>query len=144
MRRLPLATSLVAAVACSSASTPDPTFDYDFDAARARWAGARPSSYSFELLVTTAWVRPDGFDRIDVQNGVVAAVRHLDTGATRPAAGAPTIDSIYAQLAAARARGEALSQLRFDRAGVPLEAMYGTFANDGGVHYEVRGFTRGR
>ncbi len=85
-----------------------------------------------------------GYTRIDVRNDSVIAVRTADGDAPLARGAGVTIDGIYAQLAAARDRGESLTALRFDAAGVPLEAMVGTFANDGGVHYAVRRFTRGR
>ena len=141
MRHLPLAL-LLATAACSSATEPDGTFDHDLDAARERWAAARPGDYAFELRITTAWFPPGGYTRTEVRDGAVVAVRRVETGEPLAITNALTIDGIHAALAWARERGEPLSQLRFDRDGVPLEAMSGTFANDGGVRYEVRRFTR--
>jgi Family of unknown function (DUF6174) len=150
MRRLSLAPlrrvaalALLAAAACDAGPTAaDETFDSDLDAARARWVAARPSDYSFELRVNTAWFPPRGHDLIIVRNGAVASVRRLDSGESLPTANAYTIDGIYEVLASFRARGEPLARLRFNADGVPLEAMAGSFANDGGVAYEVRAFRR--
>jgi hypothetical protein len=128
--------------ACSSATGVDESFDADLDAARARWSAARPREYAYELSIATVWFPPQGFRRIEVRNDSVVAVRRVETGESLPREHELTIDGIYAQLARARDRGEALSALRFDAAGVPLEAMSGSFANDGGVHYAVRRFTR--
>ena len=134
---------LLAAAACAAEPTAaDETFDTDLDAARARWVAARPSDYSFELRVNTAWFPPRGYDLVIVRNGAVASVRRLDTGEGLPTANAYTIDGIYDVLASYRARGEPLARLRFNADGVPLEAMAGSFANDGGVAYQVRAFTR--
>lgn len=118
----------------------DPTLD--FDSAQLRWAAAHPSNYGFDFIVHTAMVPSAGFHHVDVQNGRVAIVFRYPGGEHVDAKNGFTVDTLWARLNAAKRQGESLSQLRFSTDGVPLEAMTGSFANDGGVHYELRNFAR--
>ena len=138
-----VAASVFAAAGCSSvvAVIDDREFDRDFDAARRRWLAARPADYTFDFHLQTAWFPPGDYTRIEVRDGRVVAARNARTGAPSPIEHLRTIDEIWDRLVAARDRRETLSQLRFNLIGAPLDAMVGTFANDGGVHYSVRRFT---
>ena len=141
--RRTLGACTLALAACSSGTGPDT--HADLDAARIRWVTGRPSDYTFEYATATAALPGrDGWYRVEVRGGSVASARHLDTGTSVPANVALTVDRIWDRILAARARGEPVTSLRFDGNGVPLSAMVGTFANDGGVHYSVRRFTVGR
>jgi hypothetical protein len=51
-----------------------------------------------------------------------------------------TIDQLWDLLIAARARGETLAELQYSGEGIPIRAMMGSFADDGGVLYRLRAF----
>ncbi len=144
LARTAAATSFALIAACSSATAlaDDAEFDRDFDAARRRWLAARPTNYTFDFHAQSAWFPPGDYTRIEVRDGRIVAARNATTGDPQPTDHLQTIDELWAVLVAARERGETLSQLRFNRLGVPLDAMVGTFADDGGVHYSVRRFVR--
>jgi hypothetical protein len=141
-----VAASIVLA-ACSSSTAPqleaDPSLS--FDAARARWAAAHPASYTFELDARNAWGTSPGWRVATVVDGVLTEVRLVSTGERLGLDYGYTIDELWNRLATARSAGEAVSQLEFSAEGIPISAMVGTFANDGGVEYVVRTFeTLGR
>jgi uncharacterized protein DUF6174 len=135
-----LAAAFLLLPACSSGTGPDS----DLEAAHIRWSRTHPTDYSFEFAMATAWFPPSGYYWVDVRDGNVIAARHVATGDPVLVQNAFTIDDLWERLIAARNRGESLTELRFSREGVPLEAMIGTFADDGGVHYAVRNFVRRR
>ena len=135
-----LAAALLLLTACDSGTGPDG----DLEAAYLRWSSTRPARYSFEFAIETAWFPPSGYYSVDVRDGTVIAARQVATGDPILAQNAFTIDDLWERILDARDRGESLTRLRFSREGVPLEAMIGTFADDGGVHYSVRNFVRRR
>jgi hypothetical protein len=125
--------------ACSSVTEPIvPTLD--FDAAQARWASSHPSSYSFDYISYSAMLPTQGFFRVDVTNGSVVRVMSYSTGAFVATTAGFTIDDLWARIKQAKSAGETLSELRFSVDGVPLDAMIGSFANDGGVRYQLRNY----
>ena len=141
LARRTLAICAVALTGCSSGT--DPEERLDLETARSRWLAAGVRDYTFEYATATVVLPgPSGFYRVDVRDGSAVSARYVDTGAVVPASTALTVDGIWARILAARAAGEPVTSLRFDRRGVPLQAMVGSFANDGGVHYSVRRFTR--
>lgn len=128
--------------ACSSATDAtniaDPTLD--FDSAQIRWTTSHPSTYSFEVITYTAMLPSSGFYHVEVTDNRVATVRSDSTGALVAASFGFTVDELWARLNWARGQGDGVSSLRFSREGVPIQAMTGSFANDGGVYYELRNF----
>jgi hypothetical protein len=70
----------------------------------------------------------------------VVELRRVETAELLPLAGGFTIDQLWDRLAAARAAGETLTELRFSLHGLPIQAMVGSFANDGGVLYRLRAY----
>jgi hypothetical protein len=137
--RILLCTAIALLGACSSATEPVvPTLD--FDAAEARWATSHPSSYSFDYISYSAMLPTQGFFRVDVTNGSVVRVMSYSTGAFVATTAGFTIDDLWARIKQAKSAGETLSELRFSVDGVPLDAMIGSFANDGGVRYQLRNY----
>lgn len=106
------------------------------------WLANRPRAYSFEVAPSSAWFAPTGYYHVQVSDGRVLA-------ASDPS-GKPltdftiTIDVIWDELLAARARNEPLNSVHFENLGVPAEVDWGEWAVDGGVHYSVRNFARSR
>lgn len=144
-----LGAAIAVLAACSSVTgvadatdVVDPTLD--FDSAQMRWVAVRPSNYGFDFITHTAMVPSAGFHHVEVLDGRVATVWSYSTGGGTFASASYglTIDSLWARFNRAKSQGETLTSLRFSTEGVPLEAMVGSFANDGGVHYEVRNFMR--
>jgi hypothetical protein len=140
---LRLLAATIAVAACSSSTSPlllkDPSLNEL--TARAHWIAFRPSSYSFEFIVQSAWFAAPDFARVTVTDGRVSAVRYVNTGEQLPLERGFTIDALYDQFDAARARGESITDLEFSAQGIPIQAMIGTFANDGGVYYRIRTFS---
>jgi hypothetical protein len=125
--------------ACVSTTEPEPLHD-DVDRARETWLASRPANYRFEIAMQTSWFPKSGYYRVRVANGQVVETRD-QTGV--PTNNFPlTIDALWDQLLAARARGE-LNSARFDGQGVPREIDTGPWPVDGGVHYSVRNFETG-
>jgi hypothetical protein len=148
MRRLFVGTlaAFVALSACRSSTSPElvPDPSLSFDAAYARWTAARPTDYTFEFDVANAWVPSPGFSRVTVTDGRVVEVHQLQSGESMPVAAGFTIDQLWVRLIAARAAGETLSELQYSREGIPIQAMVGSFASDGGVFYRLRAFEQNR
>ena len=139
--------ALVALAGCGTTEplslelVPDPTLT--FDTARARWLASRPASYTFEFDAANAMVPSPGFARVTVAGGALVEVRRVESGELLALGHGFTIDQLWERLAAARAAGEAVSELQFSVEGIPIRAMVGTFANDGGVLYRLRAYTGG-
>jgi hypothetical protein len=149
MRRLvPFAlVGLVALSACvSDVTAPDLVADpaLSFDEAHARWLSVRPPDYSFEFEAQGAMVPSPGFFRATVLGGRLVEVSRAWSGEIAPIEQGFTIDQLWERLSAARARGEPLSELQFSREGIPMRATAGSFANDGGVRYQLRAYVVGR
>jgi Family of unknown function (DUF6174) len=94
--------------------------------------------YSFEVE-TMSMLPRSGFIRVRVDNGVITQA--LNPDGERAENFSLTIDGIWDAILRARARGE-VNSVQFNPLGVPIETNIGTWANDGGVHYSVRGFAR--
>ena len=127
---------LVAMLLGCSAPTEVRPIHTDVDRARAAWLANRPSAYSFELSMTGSWYPRSGYYRVEVSNGQI-------TSTTASAWTTPTIDEIWDQILAARAKGE-LNSASFDERGVPVESDMGPWPVDGGVSYSVRNFAERR
>ncbi len=131
---------LITPLGCSTSTAP-PALHSDVDLARTVWLAAHPQAYTFEWASQSSWVRKSGFYRIEVADGrVVTAVD--STGKAVPTL-TLTLDSLWARLLTARAKGE-LNSAEFDAQGVPVETDLGPWPVDGGVHYWVRNFARRR
>jgi hypothetical protein len=137
-----LGAAIILLAACSSATDATPVADasLDFESARIRWAASHPSSYGFDFIAYTAMLPSADFHHVEVAGGRVTTVRSQSTGVLVGNSVGFTIDDLWARLITAKSQGESLSHLYFNSAGVPIEVMIGSFANDGGVHYEVRNF----
>src|SRR3954469_17733125 len=129
-----LLAATIAVAACSSSTSPLLIGDHSLteQTAHARWIEFRPASYSFEFIVQSVWFAAPDFARFTVTDGQVTAVRYVNTGEQLPLERGFTIDALYGQFDAARARGESITDLEFTAQGIPIQAMIGTFANDGG------------
>jgi hypothetical protein len=138
LRTAGIVAAAMAILSCSSPTEPRIT---DVDLARSAWLANRPPSYSFELAWHSSWFGSTGFLRVQVVNGQVVAASDA-TG--KPVANySITVDSIWDDILAARARGD-LNSVEFDQRGVPVESDMGPWAVDGGVHYSVRNFVESR
>ena len=135
-----IASIVVATTLLGCSGTTEPLGNH-VDFARALWLARRPRSYSFEVAVTSSWTSTAGYLRVEVSDGRVVAVRD-PAGATLEDFSL-TVDGIWDQLLAYRARGE-LNAARFDARGVPLETDMGPWPVDGGMHYSVRNFAASR
>ena len=139
---LSLATLLVLG-ACGTATTaPELVVDpaLTFDAAHARWVTFRPANYSFEFNEQGSWFFTPGYSRATVADGRLVALRPVGWHErVSPGAGF-TIDELWERLTAARTRGEMLSNLQFSREGIPVLAIVGDHAVDGGMTYRLRAF----
>jgi hypothetical protein len=152
MRRFFVGTfaAFVALSACMSSTSPDsspelvPDPSLSFETAHARWTAARPTGYTFELDVQGAMVPSPGFARVTVSDGRLVDVRRAATGEPISLAAGFTIDQFWDRLIAARAAGETVAELQYSREGIPIQAMVGTFANDGGAFYRLRAFEQTR
>jgi hypothetical protein len=131
-------------VACSSSTAPDLVADptLGFDTARARWTATRPADYTFEFDAQGAWFPSPGYYHATVVGGRLVDLRLAATGAPADLVNGFTIDQLWDRLAAAKSTGEPLTDLQFSVQGIPIQAMVGTFANDGGVRYRLRAFER--
>jgi hypothetical protein len=147
MRRLMVGT-LAAFIlsACTSTTSPElvPDASLTFETAHARWTAARPTDYTFEFDVQGAMVPSPGFAQVTVTDGRIVDVRRQRSGEPLLLAQGFTIDQLWDRLIAARAAGEALTELQYSREGIPIQAMVGTFANDGGSFYRLRAFEQAR
>jgi hypothetical protein len=124
-------------VTCSNSTAPRHA---NVDHARIIWLGNRPSSYSFEVAIRAQTGQSDYY-QVQVANGqVVAAIDPADKAVANFTL---TIDKIWDQVLAARAKDELHSAL-FDERGVPVESDMGPWELDGGVHYSVRNFAATR
>lgn len=123
---------------CSGTTEPRHT---DVDLARSAWLGNHPQAYSFEVAIATSWFPKSGYYHVQVSIGQVVAAS--DSAGRAVADFTLTVDGIWDQLLAARARGELNSAL-FNRRGVPVESDMGPWPVDGGVHYSVRSFAESR
>jgi hypothetical protein len=138
--------ALVVLSACRSTTAPDqlpglvadPSLD--LDAAHVRWVTVRPFAYTFEFVVLNAMVPSTGYVRVAVSDGRVVSVKRVESGEPLPVTTGLTLDQLWDRLIAARAAGESLSELQFSQEGIPIQATVGTFANDGGLLYRVRGY----
>jgi hypothetical protein len=138
-RATALAVVSAATLGCSEATT-EPRHA-DVDLARSVWLASQPQAYSFKVATASSWFPSAGYYRVQVSNGRVVAAND-PTG--KPVADFRlTIDIIWDQLLAARARGE-LNSVVFSRRGIPVEVHMGLWAADGGVHYSVRDVAEGR
>ena len=139
-RRLLAAAILL--TACSSSTAPvleaDPGLT--FDAAHARWLASRPASYTFEFDTFNAWGTSPGPRRAKIVDGLLSEVILLSSGAPLALEQGFTIDQLWERLETARSGGESVTELQFSAQGIPIRAMVGTFANDGGVRYVLRTF----
>jgi len=135
-----IAATAVAAtlLSCSGATEPRHA---DVDLARSVWLANHPQAYSFEVATASSWFPKSGYFRVQVSNGQVVAAS--DSAGHAIANFTLTVDLIWDQLLAARARGELNSAL-FNQRGVPVESDMGPWPVDGGVHYSVRIFAGSR
>ena len=128
--------SACALLGCSGSTEPRST---NVDLARAVWLANHPQQYSFEVATTSSWFPKSGYTRIQVVDG--QAVAATDTAGNPILNVTVTIDSIWDQVIAARARGE-LNSAVFSPQGVPIDADMGPWEVDGGYRYSVRHFVR--
>jgi hypothetical protein len=114
----------------------------DVDLARRTWLTSHPSSYGFEIAMSTSWFpQGTGYWQVYVSDGRVGAV--TDAAGQPVANYTTTLDTLWNRILGARAAGQLNSAL-FDQRGVPVESDIGEWASDGGVHYSVRNFAEGR
>ena len=142
-----IAAALTVAAACSTPmTTPEMAVDpgLTFDAAQARWSATRSPDYTFEFEAQSAANPSPGFYRVTVIAGRLVAVQRSYSGEIAPIQEGFTIDELWRRLSAARAAGEALSELQFSQEGVPIQAAVGSFGTDGGIRYRLRWYTVGR
>jgi hypothetical protein len=135
-------TALVAGAlaGCGDALAPDAP-PRDLDAARQRWARTRPAAYEFtveRLCFCVPWAVT-----LTVRDGVVVDARDPASGA--PVAPRPqfTVDSLFAHLDDAVARGAASVSATYDaRRGYPVSTFvdYNTGIADEELGYAVRDF----
>ena len=129
--------SLAALLAsCSSATEPRHS---DVDLARQAWLASQATNYSFEVAIATSWTPKSGYFRVRVADKKVVAAS--DANGKPVETFSLTIDAVWDQLLAARAKGELNSAL-FNSHGVPVETDMGPWPVDGGVHYSVRRFAK--
>lgn len=113
----------------------------DVDVAREAWLELRPMDYTFEVSISAFYTPHPGYYQVRVADRQVVEARDPS--------GAPldgftlSIDELWDRLLAARANGE-LNSVLFNGLGVPIETDMGPWELDGGVHYSVRRFVRGR
>ena len=143
LRRTRLLAALVLAAACASSTEPgslkaDPSLD--LASAHTRWLAVHPSSYTAEISVAGSMLPPAGYVRVTVINGTVTDARLVSNGTPVDLTTAPTVDGVWASLLQAQAMHEPITDAQFTSDGIPIHAMRGTFANDGGVAYAIRSF----
>jgi hypothetical protein len=139
--------TVVVLAGCGSSTAPDalsPDPTLNLNSAYAVWTAFHPSSYRFQMDTQGSWMPSPGFIEIEVSGGRVTAAHNTHTGAPVQIEYLLTIDGLWSRLLSARAQGTSLSDLRFSRQGVPVEAMVGSFADDSGIRYQVRSFSLGR
>ena len=130
------AASLIAVVSCY---TPTDPYYTDIDAAHEVWLASHPLEYTFDVASATSMSPKSGYTHVEVSDGVVVAATDRDG---RPIEGySRTVDTLWTRILSARASGELNSAL-FDWQGVPVEADWGEWALDGGVHYWVQNFVK--
>lgn len=139
--------SLLAAAALALAGCHDTTgLGADYDHARDRWLATRPASYEFRLTVSCFCPLPPQPVTMAVQGD--ARVSLVDaTGAavsTSIASLYPTVDGLFAIIAAAHARNAATLDVSYDGArGYPTSVAIDYVANavDDEIGYRVSSFT---
>ena len=140
-RRMQLVGIVVASAALLSCSDATGPRRANVDLARALWLGSHPSAYTFEVAFESSWFPKSDYYRVEVLDGEVVTARDA-TGLVVPNF-TLTVESIWDQLLAARAKGE-LNSATFDGRGIPVECDMGPWPVDGGVHYWVRNFAKTR
>jgi hypothetical protein len=128
---------IIATAGCNPGTAP---VIHDVDVARARWLAEPPSSYVFEESVATSWVSKFPYFKVTVVSNSITTIVN-EKGAAVPAPWVISIDSLWNRIISERARGS-LNSAVFSEAGVPLEADWGPWPVDGGVHYYIRNFGR--
>ena len=124
---------------CSSATQP---LLNDVDVARARWLAQRPAEYTVEVAIATSWTPKSAYHRATVVGATVTSVVD-ENGDAVTSTWAISIDSLWQRVLTEQANGN-LNSAVFSHAGVPLEADWGPWPVDGGVHYSVRNYVRFR
>jgi hypothetical protein len=103
---------VVFAAGCDSTG-PDFSRAQEFAIHRAKWSSRNIHNYSFDYAFASVWMNPPKI-RVNVVADTVASVQDLSTGTSLPNAGAPTIDSLFAEvgrvLSVEPFRGEPLIQ----------------------------------
>ena len=136
MRLSGIVAASAALLSCSDATGPR---HGNVDVARSRWLGSHPPAYTFEVATESSWCPRSGYYRVEVRSGEVVIARDA---AGRVVPGFTlTVEGIWDQLLAARAKGE-LNSAAFDVRGVPVECDMGSWPVDSGVHYWIREFVR--
>jgi hypothetical protein len=129
--------AMLAAHACSDPAVLAAPTTTDVDAAHSAWVANRPSSYVFDVAVSSSWVMPTPYYRVTVEGGHVVSALNAKGS---PAEFDTTIDHIWEHILTSRASNQ-LNSAEFDARGVPIEVDYGPWPVDGGVHYSVRNFS---
>lgn len=139
---LSLATLLVLGACGTALTAPELVVDpaLTFDAAHARWVAFRPANYSFEFNVQGSWFLSPGYSRATVVDGRLVAVRPVGWRKQVSPTDGFTIDELWVRLVAARTSGEMFPHLQFSREGIPVVAIVGDHAVDGGMTYRLRAF----
>lgn len=127
----------VVALILTSCDSPTEARQSDVDVARAAWLQNAPTSYRFEIAITSM-IPQTPFYRVRVTNGEVVEATDPDGNAVQFN---KTLDDIWDEVLEARARGD-LNAVSFDSNGVPVEVDKGYWPVDGGVHYAIRNFVR--
>ena len=146
LRHLRLGIPLLLATACSSDPF-GPAEERALAAAEERWEATGPESYTFEYLVS-CFCEPQGWMRIAVEDGVVAAVVYADSAhvAVEPDEW-PTVEDLFARIRELAEggwqHGRDVSAEYDATLGYPtsIDLTYDSSVQDGGVSYSVRNFT---
>jgi hypothetical protein len=124
---------------CTLATESERRLD-DVAVARERWLSSPPRDYTFEVdLLCFCLYR--GPIRVTVVGGI--AVAATDTTGAAVENFTMTLGTLWESILVAQANGS-LAMAEFDQRGVPVEAEIGVMANDSGVHYSIRNFSRTR
>jgi hypothetical protein len=128
---------LVISSACGTATAPG-AVSSDVSEARRRWLAFAPTDYTFLSRTTTSWVPLGGrFQFVTVRGGWVVSSVDFITGAPRDTRGQFTLSGLWTLIDHGGDEHRQLAEVLFDERGVPVRLMNGTFANDGGMLYEV-------
>jgi hypothetical protein len=138
-RRLALAVALGLAAGCILPMESELLLD-DVATAHQRWVAANPQDYTFELRLLCFCVYR-GPIQVTVVNG--SAVAATDSTGATVGGFTTTLGTLWDSILIAQANGR-LAMAEFDQRGVPVEAEIGVMANDSGIHYSVRNFSRTR